>query len=196
LNPRNEESKTTIEQLYIHLQSGDLDSFSEVFFPLRGRIVRLAQQRLQRDELEDVVQQTLSVFWEKRQSVRDPEHLLPFLFQILRNKLGDTYRQRKRQREIRVTYQKHLNPQDNGSINPELLLEKKELEKVLKEAISICASENRLWGRILQFLQEGRSREEIQQGLGDIPMSTVYTRIYRARQSLMKILKDEFGVDI
>ena len=64
------------------------------------------------------------------------------------------------------------------------------------KAIDICAAENQLWGRILQLLQEGKSREEIRQELGDIPMATVYTRIYRARQRLMEILKEEFGVEI
>ena len=83
-----------------------------------------------------------------------------------------------------------------GSADPELLLEEKELEKVLREAIDICAAENRLWGKILQLLKEGKSREEIRKELGDIPMATVYTRIYRARQRLLTILKDEFGVEV
>jgi DNA-directed RNA polymerase specialized sigma24 family protein len=86
--------------------------------------------------------------------------------------------------------------QDPGAPPPELLLEKKELEKILREAIDICAAENRLWGKVLQLLRDGRSREDIRKELGSIPMATVYTRIYRARQRLMEILKDEFGVEI
>ena len=72
--------KSIIEKLYNLLQTGDLDTFGEVITPVRGRIVHLAQQRLQRDDVEDVVQQTLSTLWEKRSSVRDPEHLMPYLF--------------------------------------------------------------------------------------------------------------------
>jgi RNA polymerase sigma factor (sigma-70 family) len=197
LNPRSKESKTTIEKLFIHLQSGDLDYFSKVFSPVRGRIVRLAQQRLQRDEVEDVVQQTMSTFWERRSSIRSPEHLMPYLFQILRNKMGDSYRRKRYQQKIRVPKTGPMESiQDPESMNPEILFEEKELERILQEAIEICAAENRLWGKILQLLQEGRSREEIREALGDIPMATVYTRIYRARQYLMRILKDEFGVEV
>ena len=196
MQSENKELKSVIEKLYNLLQTGDLDSFGEVVTPIRGRIVRLAQQRLQRDEVEDVVQKTLSTLWEKRSSVRDPEHLMPYLFQILRNKIGASYRRKKFQRDTRDAKKEPMESlQDPGSANPEILFEKKDLERILQEAIDLCATENRMWGKILQFLQEGHSREEIRKELGDIPMATVYTRIYRARQHLMKILKDEFGVE-
>ncbi|MGB3861402.1 MAG: hypothetical protein WA915_04925 [Candidatus Aminicenantaceae bacterium] len=86
--------------------------------------------------------------------------------------------------------------QDRESANPEILFLEKELEKILQEAIDMCAAENRLWGKILQLLREGKSREEIRKELGDIPMATVYSRIYRARQILIRILKDEFEVEL
>jgi RNA polymerase sigma factor (sigma-70 family) len=197
LQSLNEEQRTILEKLFKLLQTNDLNSFDEVFTSIRGRIVRLAQQRLQRDEVEDVVQQTLSTLWEKRLSVRDPEHLLPFLFQILRNKLGDTYRRKGRQRRTIVPKTEPLDSLcDPTSINPEILFQEKELERVIREAIDICAEENSLWGKVLQLLQDGKSREEIRKELGDISMTTVYTRIHRARQHLIKILKDEFGVEI
>jgi RNA polymerase sigma factor (sigma-70 family) len=147
--------------------------------------------------VEDVVQQTLSTLWEKRSSVRDPDHLLPFLLRIFRNKLGDSYRRKNRKKETRVPDIELLDsPEDTTSSNPQSILEEKELKEILIKAIEICAAENHLWGRILQLLQEGKSREEIQQELGDVPMATVYTRIYRARQRLLEILKEEFGVEI
>jgi RNA polymerase sigma factor (sigma-70 family) len=197
LDPRVKEQETIIRRLFALLQTGDFDSFGEVISPIRGRIVRLSQQRLQRDEVEDVVQQTLGTLWEKRSLVNDPDQLMPFLFQILRNKMGDFYRRKQYQQQIRVMKNEPMDSlKDSEATNPELLLEEKELENVLKEAIDLCAAENRLWGKILQLLREGKSREEIRKELGDIPMATVYTRIYRARQMLMKILKDEFGVEI
>ena len=197
MDPTTKEHGTIIKKLHALLRTGDFESFGEVISPIRGRIVRLAQQRLQRDEVEDVVQQTLSTLWEKRSSVRDSDQLMPFLFQILRNKMGDSYRRKRYQQKIRVTKTDTMDTlKDSDATNPELLLEGKELENVLKEAIDLCATENHLWGKILQLLREGKSREEIRKELGDTPMATVYTRIYRARQTLMRILKDEFGVEI
>lgn len=193
----NEEHTSTIDKLFICLQEDDFESFSKVLPPIRRQITKLAQQRLLEDDVEDVVQQTLSILWEKRGSVRKPENVMSFLFSILRNKVGDAYRRKERQK-------KHLTGRkepvetiaDPSGSNPERLYEGKELERILKEAIEICAAENKLWGRILQLLQDGRTRDEIRRELGDIPIATVYTRIYRARQHLIKILKDEFGVEI
>ena len=197
LEQGSKQQRTTIEKLFTLLQTGDLDSFDEAFGPIRKKIVRLAQKRLNREEVEDVVQQTLSTLWEKRTSVRNPDHLMPFIFQILRYKLGDTYRRKKLKKEIHVSGQKVLNSLKNPEPDtPELLLEEKELGRILRDAIDICAAENGTWGEVLRFLQQGLSREEIQRKQGDIPMATVYTRIFRARQSLMKILKEEFGVEI
>jgi RNA polymerase sigma factor (sigma-70 family) len=197
LHPTDEEQKSTIEKLYILLQKDDFDSFGKALSLLRSRIVRLAKQRLQGEDVEDVIQQTLSTFWEKRKTISKPEHLLPFLFSILRNKLGDTYRRTERRKQKLAARQKSLDSIENpNSSRPEHLYEGKELERILKEAIEICAAENRLWGKVLQLLKEGRSREEIHKELGDIPLATVYTRIHRARQHLIKILKDEFGVEI
>ncbi|MGD8540215.1 MAG: sigma-70 family RNA polymerase sigma factor, partial [Candidatus Aminicenantes bacterium] len=162
MDPTARKQRTIIDKLYALLQTGDLESFGEVISPIRGRIVRLAQQRLQKDEVEDVVQQTLSTLWEKRSSVRDSDQLMPFLFQILRNKMGDSYRRKRYQQKIRVTKTDTMDTlKDSDATNPELLLEGKELENVLKEAIDLCATENRLWGKILQLLREGKSREEI-----------------------------------
>ena len=193
----SKEQRTTIEKLYALLKTNDLDSFDEAFGPIRQKIVRLAQKRLQRDEVEDVVQQTLSILWEKRTSVRDPDHLMPFIFQILRNKLGDTYRQKKLKKETHISGPKVLNSLKNPKLDsPERRLEEKELGRILRDAIDICAAENGTWGEVLRLLQKGFSREEIQKKLGDIPMATVYTRISRARQSLIKILRNKFGVEI
>jgi RNA polymerase sigma factor (sigma-70 family) len=197
LEAGSKEQRSTIEKLYTLLQSGDLDSFGEAFLPIRQKIVRLAQKRLQREEVEDVVQQTLSTLWERRISIRDPNHLLPFIFQILRNKLGDTYRRKKLKKETQVSGSRVLDSLQNPAAEtPELLLEEKELGRILRDAIDICAAENGTWGKVLKLLQQGLSREEIQKELGEIPMATVYTRIYRARQSLMKILREEYGVEI
>jgi RNA polymerase sigma factor (sigma-70 family) len=197
MNSSSEERIDVIEQLFNSLQTGDLDTFNEIIVPIRGRVIRLAQQRLQIEDVEDVVQQTLSTFWEKRLSVHDSEHLLPFLLQILRNKLGDSYRRKKRQRKMLRAYKEHLNSTQNKiPKNPEHHLEEQELEEVLREAIAICAAENQLWGKVLQLLQQGLSRDEIRRELGNIPMATVYTRIHRARKRLMRILEEEFGIKI
>jgi len=197
LTPIKQVSKKTLENLFYLLTTGDKDSFGEELAPIRGRIVLLAQQRLQRDDVEDVVQQTLCTLWEKRSQVRDSEHLLPFLFQILRNKIGDAYRRKKLHKENLTLEENKLSSRQNpSSAIPESIFEQKDLERVLKEAITVCAAKNETWGRILQLLQEGRSRKEIHQELGDIPMATVYTRIYRARQHLLEILKEEYGVEV
>lgn len=137
----------------------------------------------------------MSTLWEKRASVRGPDHLMPFIFQVLRNKLGDAYRRRKLNTEMHISGPEVLNSLNNQTLDtPELILEEKELERILGTAIDLCAAENGHWGKILRLLQQECTKEEIRKEIGDIPMATVYTKIYRARKRLMKILEDEFGV--
>ena len=66
----------------------------------------------------------------------------------------------------------------------------------MEKVIETCTEENRIWGRVLQLLQQGRSREEIREELGGIAMASVYTRIHRARKRLSEILKEDFDLDL
>jgi len=165
--------------------------------PVRERLFQLAKRRVGEGRAEEIVQETLATVWEKRADVRDADHFLPFLFQVLRHKVGGAYLRSRRSRIQRASAEDIENvPADPPSGNPESLMEAEEMRGILAEAIEACAGQNRTWGRVLQLLGEGRSPMEIRDELGQIPMATVHTRIHRARKRLKEILREQHQIEL
>jgi RNA polymerase sigma-70 factor (ECF subfamily) len=189
--------RTPIEMLFDALRSGDESALEQFLPPLRERISRLAKRRLGDAQLaQEVVQETLSAVWAKRESIRGPDHLLPFLFQTLRHKIGSCYLRARREKLSMAELQSHDRATPPESSNPERIVETRELERSVAAAIQKCSVEHQMWGKVLQLLQNGRSPQEIRSALGDIPMATVHTRIHRARARLMEILRDDFQIEL
>jgi RNA polymerase sigma factor (sigma-70 family) len=188
---------TPIEDLFDALRKGDEKALERLLPPLRERIVRLAKERLGEAGLaQEVVQETLSEVWAKRESIRDAAHLLPFLFQTLRHKIGNCYLRARRERARSADLQvgDRAAPREAG--NPERIAEAEELRRSMIMAIKKCAAEHPMWGEVLRLLRSGRSASEIRDALGDVPMATIHTRIHRARARLREILRDEFQIDL
>ena len=92
-------SGTPIEEVFDALRRGDQSALQKFFPRLRERLFHLAKQRLGGDRAEEVVQETLTTLWERRDSIEDAGHLLPFLFQVLRNKIGNAYMRAQKERD-------------------------------------------------------------------------------------------------
>jgi DNA-directed RNA polymerase specialized sigma24 family protein len=188
---------TSIEGLFEALRRGDGNALHVLLPPLRVRLTRLAKQRLEGEEAEEVVQETLGTLWEKRLSVRDPGHLLPFLLQTLRYKIGNAYLRARRERSRRSDEDGLPEAAaDPSKVHPEALLAASEAESIVARAIQACAAESQVLGEVLQHLREGKSPGEIQRALGNPPMGTVRTRICRARKRLREILREDFHLDL
>jgi RNA polymerase sigma factor (sigma-70 family) len=185
------------ERLFAALREGDEDALRVLLPPLRERLTRFAKLNLRGELAEEVAQETLRTLWEKRSSIEDAGHVLPFLFQVLRHKIGNAYQRARLERaSFPSGVEAHDPPAGPRPTDPDRVLEGRELDRILREAIRRCAAENRTWGRILQLLREERSPSEIRRELGDIPMATVHTRIFRARKRLREILREEFRLDV
>ena len=188
---------TPSEELFDALRSGDEQALERLLPPLRERIARLAKRRLGEAVLaQEAVQETLSEVWAKRSSIRDADHLLPFLFQTLRHKIGSCYLRARRERERTADLQAGDRAAPSEAGNPERIAETEELRHSVAMAIEKCAAEHRMWGEVLRLLQSGRSAHEIRDALGDVPMATIHTRIHRARARLREILRDDFQIDL
>jgi len=186
-----------IDLLFDALHRGHEEDLRRLIPPLQERLTALAKERL-RGQLpaEDVVQETLATLWEKRASVRSSRHLLPFVFQVLRNKIGNVYSKARRVsdnpgRDVRI----ETVAADPASSGPESEARANELERILDAALSRCAAEHPLWGKVLELVRAGRSPAEIREEL-DIPMATVHTRIHRARKRLREILENDYGMKL
>jgi len=189
--------RAPIEELFDALQTGDKAALDHHLAPVRVRLCRLAKQRLGESDVDEVVQETLSILWEKRGAVREPGHLLPFLFQILRNKIGAVYLRARRERDRWGDASKlETMAADRLTVHPEALLLAAEHEGIVMKAIQKCAVENDGFGQVLRMLREGSPAVEIQTELGDLPIGAVRTRICRARKRLREILREDFHFDL
>lgn len=181
------------KQLLAALRAGDEDALRELLPILRERLVSVAKRRLEGEEAEEVVQDTLTTLWQKRDSVKSGRHLLQFVFQTLRYKIGNVYRTRRRHDSTALPERAGISSGDWWQ--PESSARGLEFERVLDVAIARCAGENELWGRILAWLRAGHDAAEVRRLLGDVPMATAHTRIHRARARLREILRDDYGVE-
>ena len=184
------------EDLFNALQAGDREALRALLPPLRERLQALAKQRLSEPLAEDMVQETLTTLWERRDALGGADHVLPFVFQTLRNKIGNVYLRAKRRSEIAG------NPGPGGhellhpARHPQAIVEGREFERTVGRAIGRCAAEHEQWGAVLTMLKQGRTVAEIRESFGDTPMATVHTRIFRARQRLKQILREDYDIDL
>ncbi len=184
---------SALEPLLAALRAGDEDALHELLPILRERLASVAKRRLEGEEAEEVVQDTLTTLWQKRDSVTSGRHLLQFVFQTLRYKIGNVYR--ARQRHDTTELPERVGLSSGGWWQPDSAARSEEFERILDLAIARCAGENELWGRILGWLRAGHGAAGVRRLLGDVPMATAHTRIHRARTRLREILQDEHGVE-
>jgi RNA polymerase sigma-70 factor (ECF subfamily) len=187
--------ETTIQSLYDALETGDEEVLENLLPPLRVRLTRLAEKRVRGPGVEEIVQETLATLWAKRQSVREPAHLLPFLFQILRHKIGSAYLRAGREQARRAGEGARQDQPADAGIHPEALLAASETGELIAKAIRKIADESPGLAEVLDLLREGGSAREIAETLG-MEIGAVRTRICRARKQLREILNEEFGLDL
>jgi len=188
--------RSLAESLFVALQNDDEAALRALLPPLRGRLQAIAKQRVAESLAEDTVQDTLTTLWRKRNALESADHVLPFIFQTLRNKIGNAYLQAKRRAEVSASSQPGEQGLPRVAMDPESALEGEEFERIVELAIERCAAENETWGVVLRMLRAGHSPAKIRESLGDIPMATVHTRIFRARQRLKQILREEYDIDL
>lgn len=192
--PRSERSLA--ESLFDALRDSDGKALRTLLPALQGRLQAVAKQRLSESLAEEAVQETFETLWRKRDALQGADHVLPFMFQVLRNKIGNAYLRAKRHSEVDVDSPTGEKALRDPATDPHLIVEGHEFENVIDLAIERCAAEHEMWGNVLRMLREGRSPAEIRESLGDVPMATVHTRIFRARQRLKQILREHYDVDL
>ncbi len=186
-----------IQRLVEALRTSDRGAVDELLPPLRARLVRVAKQRVQEELVEEVVQETLATVWEKRESLPDADRVLPFVFQVLRNKIGNVYLRARRTGGRHVGLDEAAAaPAEAPFADPVAQAEAAELERVLGEAMERCGQRSEKNGEMLELLWAGRSPAQMQRELGGISMSTLLSRTHRARRMLREVLADEFGVGV
>ncbi len=180
----------SIGELVRRARGGDRDAEDTLFGHLHARILSLAKKRIREEQAaQDIAQETVKTALEKYLSADLSRGILPWVFMILRHKIGN-YIKKQRTEGARLARPSvplewsgvGVVADDVGSID---LAES--LEKALGRASEECR-------RIFRLLLADAPREEIRRAFGGEPMGTTYSRISRCRERLLKELESLWGV--
>jgi RNA polymerase sigma-70 factor (ECF subfamily) len=180
-----------LERVLALAQQGDHESLDEIFFFLRVRFLALSRSRLAEEgaeEAEDIIQQTLMVVYDHFSQLDNLRKLLAFSNKVLRNKIGNVYQKRSRDRHRELDLKDEAEPR--YYIDGEL--DAAELNQILREAIDNLAERYPRCYAILLGLYEGLSTDEIGIRL-QISKSKLKVQTFRCRQTLRTLLAKEYG---
>jgi len=189
------EARGRREALFSALQAGDDVALEILLPPLRARLTQVAKRRLPEALTEEVVQEALVTLWLKRDELRDADNLMPFVFGVLRNVIGNAYQRasRERMRAAVGAVEVEFMPDASSLANPAALVAEAELATLIERALPICAERSPVGGHLLELVWSGLTLPEIRERLGNVAESTFLSRVHRARRLLRDVLRDEFG---
>jgi len=160
--------------------------FSKQLIELEPNLMRFAYKlTMNREDAHDLVQETLCKALSNNDKFQSETNLKSWAFTIMKNTFINNYRRKVRANTI-IDQTKDLyylsKPQDSGIMSPDSSYTVLEIRK----AISLLEDEYRI-----PFVRhtEGYKYKEIAEEL-NIPIGSVKSRIFIARQKLMAYLKD------
>ncbi len=162
---------------------GKQKAFTEAYKPLHDRLIRFVQSMVfNKEEVKDIVGETVLKTYENYETLRQKEALLSFMFTIA-SRLVYKAQENKKQHSF-LSDSEHTDQVADTAASPHLKMEMKELY----QAIHQLPEKQR--EALVMFEISGLSLNEIQQIQGDT-LSAVKSRIARARESLKRILEEE-----
>ncbi len=175
--------KNNIPQLVELSQKGDSNAFELLFTSFKTRLHHSLYKILRNyHETEDIVQQAFLRAWEKIGTFKGNSNFYTWLYRIGFN-LAITKINSSREMQLDESFESTL----SSSSNIEDTLENKELYVTVKNLLDEIPEEQRTAYVLCEV--DTKNYEEIAQITG-VPVGTVRSRIFRARQYLMENLKD------
>lgn len=179
-----------VNTLLHRAKSGDMDAFSQLFEPLRGRVYAGLVRLVGRDAAEDVVMDTFLKAWQGLPQYNGMSSLSTWLFRIARNCGLDHLRREK----IRNMSSLDQDPygfgvrqiEDDKVAMPLDVLARSETVQSVREAIALLPPAHRSVIE-LRYLDDLRYAE-ISAVLG-ISIGTVMSRLFHGHAKLRKLLQ-------
>jgi len=185
-----------IDELFEAAQNGEAAAETQLFSQLRARILALVQQRIWntrrhssevRKDAEDLTEDICAVIFRRYKTASFHSDLMSWVMQIVRNRIGQFYRERDRRKGKNEPL-----PDDEvitgNSIGPEAELEGQELDGIifcaLKEMGQPCA-------KIIEALLAGEIKTYVEEQQRTTPLGTIYNQIHRCRESLKNLLREK-----
>lgn len=191
----------TDETLVARSRAGDRLSLEELFHRHHGVSHRVAYRLLGHEEdAKDAVQNGFIKAFRHLKDFDGRSVFRTWLIKIVTNSARDLGRSRRRRTYVSLSDSGDQDGEGIGSSgaaeasiddDPSLQLRRQELAKILNEALERLGGEKRT--TFVLFVEAGLSYEEISEVQG-VPIGTVMSRIYYARQKLQTALQDVEGL--
>ena len=184
---RRKPSWEELDLAFARAKTGHEESKDKVFAFLRSKLLSLARYRVA-EAAEDTVQETLIIVHNRFAEFDALEGLKAFTHQVLRNKIGNIYQERSRQKHVGIE-----NAELSYDIDGEL--EAGELDRIVCESIDKLGQRHPTCRDILFRLYEGLDPDEISTQLG-MTKSRLKVRTFRCRNALRDLLLEHYRVEI
>jgi len=162
----------TDKEVILKIRSGRIDEFAYFVRAYSGKILKYVKNRLKdRDEAEDLVQNTFLKFYRAIGHFEIEKPVLPYLYAIAKNELRMYWRSHK----ITLTLEENL-------IQADFI----ENDFEANEAVELIKQLPPHHQQVLKLVSDGYSYEEIARTISK-PVNTVRTWIRRGRLKLRKI---------
>ena len=173
-------------QLLALIREGDLRAFEELYRCYHLRLSRFLINLLHRPQLvEEVLNDTMMVVWNKPASFRGDSRLSTWIFAIAYRKALKALRRQDEPVEDIEAFA--LACDDEG---PDEQVRRHQVQRLLLDAIGELSADHRTVVDLTYFHEMGyREIAEIM----DCPVDTVKTRMFHARRHLRRILTSELG---
>lgn len=172
-----------LESAFAWSQRGHSDSKEVLFALLRVRLLSLARYRVP-EAAEDTVHESLIVVYMRFSEFRTVGGLLAFTHQVLRNKIGNTYQGRSRQKYVGLEDEELAYRMDGE-------LEAVETDRLVRESIDKLGESRPHCRDILRQLYQGLEPDEISKLLL-IPKARLKVRTCRCREALRELLRRDY----
>jgi RNA polymerase sigma-70 factor, ECF subfamily len=173
------------KEILVALKNGDRQVFEQLF---RSQYVPLCNYAAgiisDKDEAEDIVQQTMITFWEKRETIEITSSLKSYLFRSVHNKALNHIRHKK----VHDSFSKEAQWYgEQESEHASQIIVQKELQAKIADAIQLLPDQCRTVFKLSRF--ENMKYQEIANQLG-ISVKTVENHMGKALRLMRVNLKD------
>lgn len=184
-----ESADPTDRVLVLRAQDGDAESFVQLIGRHQGRLFRIAYLVLgDRQDSEDVVQETLISAWERLHLLSDPAAVRAWLSQICSRRATDIARRRaRRATDAHSPENLHRHPDSAPDADPARRSEVNLQLQALAEVLATMEPDLRSCWTLREI--DGMSYREVAHAL-DITESTARGRISRARAHVIDRMKE------
>jgi RNA polymerase sigma-70 factor (ECF subfamily) len=174
------------------LRRGNQAAFKELFDSYSTLVYNVAYRMLQnKQDAEDVTQEVFFQAYKSLKQFRAESQLSTWLYRIAVNRSLNHQRKRKLERWLSLDFDsdeknaKNFDALGSTEVNADTVMEKKDTERIVQEAINALPSQQRI--AILLHRYEELSYEEIAIIMG-VTVASVESRLHRAKQTLAKKL--------